>query len=92
MSVRTARSRGRRRTWKLLAGTLLSGVGISYGLWLRENTSPILAVGPGVAGIYVLMHMVADDLVPGASPTVTGFLKLTTVLVFFSWATWLIWT
>jgi hypothetical protein len=87
--------RGPARASKLLAGTVLSGVAVISGLWFCENTSPILAVGPVAAGLYVLMYMVADDLVPGASPTATGFMKLTVALVFFGWvplAFWSLWT
>jgi len=83
------------RTAKLVLGTGWSGVWVILGLWLLENTSPILAVGPISAGLYVLMVLVADDLVPGASPGVTGFMKLTAALVFFGWAPlafWSLWT
>ncbi len=83
------------RAAKCLLGLGLSGLGVISGLWLRENISPILAVGPFTAGLYVLMRLVADDLVPGASPMVTGYLKLTTALVFIGWAPlafWSFWT
>ena len=85
MNGLTMRWRGQVRAFKLFTGIVLSGVGVVGGLWLCENTSPILAVGPLAAGIYVLMRRVADDLVPGASPTATGFMKWTMALVFFGW-------
>lgn len=80
---------------KLVFGTGWSGAWVILGLWLLENYSLILAVGPIAAGLFVLMYLVADDLVPGASPTVTGFMKLTVALVFFGWvplAFWSLWT
>ncbi len=83
------------RAAKLVFGTGWSGAWVILGLWLLENTSLILAVGPISAGVFVLMVQVADDLVPGASPGVTGFMKLTTALVFFGWAPlafWSLWT
>ena len=73
------------RAAKLAFGTGWSGAWVILGLWRLENTSLILAVGPFAAGLFVLMHVVADDLVPGASPTATGFMKLTVALVFFGW-------
>ena len=86
MNGHMSQSRGAAWAFKLFIWYVLSGLGIVGGLWLCKNTSPILAVGPLTAGLYVLMAMVADDLVPGASPTATGFMKLTTALVFFEWA------
>ncbi len=83
------------RAMKLAFGTGWSGAWVILGLWLLENTSPILAVGPISAGMFVLMVLVADDLVPGASVVVTGFMKLTAALVFFGWmplAFWSLWT
>jgi hypothetical protein len=74
------------RAAKLLIATGWSGSWVILGLWLMENTTPILAVGPLSAGVFVLLALVADDLVPGASPTVTDFMKLTTAFVFFGWA------
>ena len=50
MSVRTMPWRGPARASKLLTGTVLSGVAVISGLWFRENTSPILAVGTGGCG------------------------------------------
>ena len=76
------RLRGPLRAFKLFTGIVLSGVGVIGGLWLCQNTSPILAVGPMAFGIYLLMCLVADDLVPGASPTATGYMKLTMAWVF----------
>ncbi len=83
------------RTAKLAFGTGWSGACVILGLWLLENYPSILAVGPISAGLFVLMVQVADDLVPGASQEVTGFMKLTAALVFFGWAPlafWLLWT
>ncbi len=85
MSVLPARWRGPFRAFKLFTGIVLSGVGVVGGLWLCKNITPILGVGPLSAGIFVLMHLVADDLAPGASPAATGFLKCTVALVFFGW-------
>lgn len=65
------------------------------GFWLIENTTPILAVGPLSAGLFLLMHGVADVLVPGASSRARGYLKVWTAMVFLEWtpvAVWLIWT
>jgi len=78
------------RVAKLLIGTVWSGSWVILGLWLMENHSPLLAVGPLSAGFFVLLVLVADDLVPGASPTMTNGLKLITMLVFFEWAPLLI--
>lgn len=83
------------RMVSLVAGAMLSAGWLIGGLWLIENTSPILAVGPVAAGLNMYMHLVADALVPGASPAATGFLKLTTALVIFGWvplAFWSMWT
>ncbi len=91
---RQAALRGLGRGVKLSAGMVLSGAAMIGGFWLIENTTPILAVGALSAGFYLLMILVADDLVPGASRAVTGFMKLTTVMVFFGWmplALWLMW-
>lgn len=74
------------RGLKLALGIFWSGAWVILGLWLMENTSPVLGVGPIAAGFFVLMYLVADDLVPGASPTATGFMKLTVALVFWGWA------
>ena len=78
------------RAVKLLIGALWSGSWVILGLWLIENYSLILGVGPLSAGVFVLLALVADDLVPGASPAMTNALKLTTMLVFFEWAPLLI--
>jgi hypothetical protein len=83
------------RAMKLVFATGWSGAWVILGLWLLENCSLILAVGPISAGLFVLMAFVADDLVPGASQAVTGFMKLTVALVFFGWAPlafWSLWT
>jgi len=74
------------RVVKLLIGTVWSGSWVILGLWLMENYSLILGVGPLSAGVYVLLVLVADDLVPGASPAVTGPLKIVTAFVFIDWA------
>ncbi len=74
------------RTVKWLIGTVWSGFWVILGLWLMENTSLILGVGPLSAGLFVFLALVADDMVPGASPALTTPLKLTTMLVFFEWA------
>jgi len=63
-----------RRGAKLALGIIGSGAWVNLGLWLMENTSPVLGVGPIAAGLFVLMYLVADDLVPGASPTTTGLI------------------
>lgn len=79
----------------LISGTVLSAGWIVWGLWLIENTSPIWGVGPVAAGLNMTMYLVADVLVPGASPGATGFMKLTTALVIFGWvplAFWSLWT
>lgn len=92
MNGHTMRWRGPARALKLLTGIVLSGVGVIGGLWLCQNTSPILAVGPLASGIYVLMRLVADDLVPGASPIATGFMRQTTAWVFFGWTPLAFWS
>ncbi len=80
------------RASKLALGALLSGGWMVCGFWVLENYSPALAVGPIAAGQYVLMHLVADDLVPGASPLATGFMKLTAGLVFWGSALLALWS
>ncbi len=74
------------RVAKLLIGTVWSGAWVILGLWLMENTSLLLGVGPLSAGVFVFLALVADDLVPGASPAMTNALKFTTALVFLEWA------
>lgn len=83
------------RMVSLICGAVLSAGWGVWGLWLIENTSPILAVGPLAAGLNMYLHLVADVLAPGASPLATGFLKLTSALVLFGWtplAFWSLWT
>jgi len=80
------------RAIKLLLGMSLSGFGVLGGLWLLENRSPVLAVGPISAGLWVLMRWVADDLVPGASKQATGMMKLTMVLALYGWASLVGWS
>lgn len=74
------------RVTKLLIGAVWSGLWVILGLWLMENCSLLLGVGPLSAGVLVFMVLVADDLVPGASPAVTNAMKFTTALVFLEWA------
>ncbi len=90
--LRTRRGLTLTRAAKLLIGTVWSGVWVILGLWLMENISPILAVGPLSAGVFVLLVLVADDLVPGASPKATNFMKLSTALVFLTWAPLIGWS
>lgn len=92
MNRHTTRIWGPFRAFKLFAGFVLSGVLVIGGLWLCQNTSPMLAVGSLTAGIYALMRLIADDLVPGASPTATGFMKWTMALVFFGWVPLALWS
>lgn len=80
------------RAMRLVAGVELSGIGVLCGLWMALNLSPILSVGPLAAGIFVLMYLVADDLVPGASQAATGIMKLTVALVFFGWSLLAFWS
>ncbi len=74
------------RAIKVTSGIVLSAAWVVYGLWLWDNTWPILALGPASAGVFLLMVMVADDLAPRAYPRVTGTLKMAVMLTFFGWA------
>lgn len=75
-----------------MIGTGWAGAWVILGLWLMENYSPLVGVGPITAGMFVLMALVADDLVPEASPTVTGIMKLTMAFAFYGWAPLVFWS